>query len=179
MHIYIMRHGQSEDNAHKVVSGSRETPLSELGRHQVRIQAEKLENLAIDLIVCSPLRRALGTAEIVADHLKYPRSSIKVMEELRERNHGSLEGKSYATDEDDSGNTIAAELVEGVEPIEHLHSRVYAAFREIASDKKHKNVLIVCHMNVGRMLEVIVNDKQPLDMYSFPRLENAGAQKLI
>lgn len=166
-------------NAHKIVSGSKESPLSELGRHQVAIAAEKLAHANIDLVICSPMSRALDTAKTVADSLQYPRGNIKVMAELKERNLGVLEGKSYASDEKDTGNTIFAETVEGVEPIGQFHSRVFAAFREITDTRRHKNVLIVCHMNVGRMLRVVAQNLEPLAMYEIPRLENAKPERLI
>lgn len=174
-----MRHGQSIANAHKIVSGQQESPLSELGRHQVRINAAKLQHLDIDLIVCSPMRRAVDTAKIVADELHYPHSEIKVVENLRERGLGELEGKSYASNEEDSGNTIAAEKVRDVEPLEQFHSRIHAALRDIAGTRHHKNVLIVCHMNVGRMLQVIVHNREPLALYDMPRIENAAPLRLV
>src|SRR5687767_8838903 len=99
MRIYIMRLGQSADNARRLVSGSGQTPLSELGRHQVRLAAENAKHLGIDLIVSSPMQRSVDSAYIVADVLEYPRSSILIIDELRERNQGELEGKSYALDE--------------------------------------------------------------------------------
>ncbi len=179
MHIYTIRHGQSIANAHKIVSGSQETPLGELGKHQVRISAEKLAHLKIDLIVCSPMRRALDSAKIIADALQYPHSEIKTINELRERGLGDLEGRSYAANDDLSGNTIAAEQVNGVEPLDQFHSRVFAALREITGSRHHQNVLIVCHMNVGRMLQAIVHNLPAASMYEMPRLENAATQKLI
>jgi uncharacterized phosphatase len=178
MHIYIMRHGQSMANAHKIVSGSQESPLSELGRRQVSLAAKGLRDLQIDLIVCSPMQRARETAAIVADVIGYPQNDIRPMEELHERHLGSLEGQSYKTDEDDSGNTIASEKVEGVEPIEQFHSRIHAALRHITSDTQHKAVLVVCHMNAGRMLQVIMAGRPALAMYDLPRIENAQVRKL-
>lgn len=174
-----MRHGQSVANSQKIVSGKQETPLSQLGQHQVQIEAQKLTHLGIDLIVCSPLHRALSSAQIVADALQYPHSEIKVMPELSERGLGELEGKSYASDEQDTGNTVYAESVKGVEPIDQFHSRVYAAFREIAETRRHQNILVVCHMNVGRMLQAIVKNQPALAMYDTPRLDNAHAERLI
>lgn len=179
MHIYIMRHGQSTANAHKVVGGSQDNPLSELGKHQAEIQAKSLKDLGIDLIVCSPLQRAHQTASIVADAIGYPRGDIQIIEELRERNLGSLEGQSYASDDDDSGNTIEAEKVKDIEPIEQFRSRIHAALRHITADTKHNTVLVVCHMNAGRMLQVVMANQPTLSMYEIPRLENAQVKKLV
>lgn len=174
-----MRHGQSVANAHKTVSGDQETPLSELGRHQVRIQAEKLMHLGIDLIVCSPLHRALDTAKIVAETIQYPEREIRIIEELKERHLGDLEGRSYASDEQDAGNTSYVDTVANVEPLDQFHSRVYAAFRDIGATRHHKNVLIVCHQNVARMLQVVAQGLEPSAIYDMPRVENAHTERLI
>lgn len=174
-----MRHGQSVANAHKIVSGQQESPLSELGRHQARISAEKLAHLNIDLIVCSPMHRAVDTAKIVADTLQYPHSEIRILKELRERDLGELEGKSYATDHSLTGDTPAAEKAQGIEPIEQFHSRIHAGLREVASTRHHQNVLIICHNGVGRMLQVIVSNRPALDMYEIPVLENAHPIRIV
>lgn len=174
-----MRHGQSVANSQKIVSGDRDTPLSELGRHQVRIQAEKLMHLEIDLIACSPLHRALDSAKIVAESLQYPEREIRIIQELKERHLGDLEGRSYATDEQDSGNTSYVDTVPNAEPLDQFHSRVYAAFREIAATRRHQNILLVCHQNVARMLQVVAQGLEPKAMYDMPRVDNAQAQRLI
>jgi uncharacterized phosphatase len=172
MHIFMMRHGQSSDNAHKLVSGDRETPLTELGKHQAKLAAKKAAGLTIDLIVCSPLGRAQQTAHIVANELGLPASSIVTVQELRERDLGELEGHSYAKNERLNGNFPAVDHIRGVEPLPYFYSRVQHALREIMHLPKHKTILIVCHFNVGRMLKVVVQGKKPHDLYSEQRLEN-------
>lgn len=166
-------------NAHKITTGNQESPLSELGRHQVRIAADKLNHLEIDLIVCSPLDRALNSAKIVAETLQYPIGDIRVINELSERHLGELEGRSYASNDKISGNTVEVESAKDVEPIDQFHSRIYAAFREITTTRHHRNVLVVCHQNVARMLQVIAHNREPMAMYDIPRIENAQIIRLI
>jgi probable phosphoglycerate mutase len=174
-----MRHGQSLDNANKLVSGTRETPLTELGKHQAKLAAAKMKDLQIDKIVCSPLGRAQETARIIADVLDYPDGSILTLDELRERDLGDLEGVSYAKNERLNGNFPAVEHIRGVEPLGRLHGRVQHALRLITQDKRHKVVLIVCHFIVGRMLRVVVEGKEPRAIYDEPRLENATVYRLV
>jgi probable phosphoglycerate mutase len=173
-----MRHGQSLDNANKLVSGNRETPLTQIGKHQAKLVASKTKKLSIDRIVCSPLGRAKETARIIADALDYPDSSILTLDELRERDLGDLEGFSYAKNERLNGNFPAVEHIRGVEPLDRLHARVQHALRLIMQDKKHHNVLIVCHFIVGRMLRVVAEGKKPESIYEEPRIENATIYQL-
>ncbi|HYG83267.1 MAG TPA: histidine phosphatase family protein [Verrucomicrobiae bacterium] len=63
--IYLVRHGQSVDNASPVFQ-SLQTPLSEKGRQQAQVVAARLEKTPFEALVSSPLRRAIETAEYIA-----------------------------------------------------------------------------------------------------------------
>jgi phosphohistidine phosphatase len=77
--IYLVRHGDAvaEDEA----GSDRDRWLSPRGREATRILARLLreQSLALDAIVCSPLPRAVQTAELLAEGLDY----VGVIESLR------------------------------------------------------------------------------------------------
>ncbi|HSE61913.1 MAG TPA: histidine phosphatase family protein [Candidatus Saccharimonadales bacterium] len=177
--IYLLRHGQSQNNAHKIVSGLTETPLTELGKQQAETAGVMARALDIDLIVCSPLGRAKETAKLVAKQIGYPESEIKVMKGLAERELGNLEGMSYAKNERLNGNFPAVEHIYGVEPLPQFYSRVQHALRRILQDKTHHTVLIVSHQGVGRMLRTIAEGKPPHAMYDQTHLANATLYPLL
>lgn len=177
--IYVVRHGQSQANAHKVVAGSQESPLTELGKEQARLAGEHLLGLGIDHIVCSPMGRAQETAKIIAKVIGFPPSKIVINDNLRERTLGELESASYAHNPRHNGNYPDAETFAGVEPIAYLHGRVQSALRDVIKDTRHKNVLIVCHMNIGRMLGAIAAGYPPLGMYDVPRFQNGEVRALL
>ncbi len=88
------RHGQNVANltntfSHRVFDGD----LTELGREQATRLAVHVSSRISgrpEFLVCSPLRRARQTAEIVATHLDLP---IELeLDELRELNVGALDG---------------------------------------------------------------------------------------
>jgi uncharacterized phosphatase len=178
-HIYIVRHGQTRDNAYKIVSGSHETPLTELGREQAAQAGEHAKGLNVDLIVASPLGRAQTTAKIIADVIGYPPGDIVTMPELSERDLGKLEGTSYATNPRLNGNFPAVEHIVGVEPLAQFHSRVQHALRQLMHDKKHHCILVVSHFGVGHMLRTIVEGKKPIHMYDQPHLNNGAIYPLL
>lgn|GEM_PF-174345 len=62
----IVRHGESEANALKVIQGHRDYPLDSLGRRQAAETADWLKNQNIRRIFASPLSRAAETAEAAA-----------------------------------------------------------------------------------------------------------------
>ena len=65
--IYIIRHGQTEQNLAFRIQGQRDFPLNETGEAQARDAHDKFRELGIefDRVYTSPLSRARRTAEIV------------------------------------------------------------------------------------------------------------------
>ena len=178
-HLYLMRHGQSQANAQQVIAGSHDSPLSDIGRIQATLAGDTAKRyLHFDLIVTSPMSRALETAQIVASRVGYPAENILVLKELRERNLGNVEGQNYADTPQHNGNYEDAENVPGVEPIAHLLRRMQEVLHTL-QERPEKSVLVVAHNGCGRMLKVALRGGKPMDMYNQPRTENAIFYKLI
>jgi broad specificity phosphatase PhoE len=87
--FYFLRHGQTDWNVEGRFQGHTDILLNELGLSQARDAAAALANCPVDMLVASPLIRALTTAAIVAERLDKP---IFVDTELKERKFGSFEG---------------------------------------------------------------------------------------
>lgn len=87
----FLRHGESVGNAEARWQGQSDYVLTEKGRMQARLLAErwKLEGVKFDSIISSPLVRARETAEIIAAALKV---SVELDPVLMERNIGEMEG---------------------------------------------------------------------------------------
>ena len=94
MKLYFIRHGESEANTRRVIS-NRESPfgLTDLGRHQANILADKLKDIPITAIISSPVLRARETADILSQACDQP---YQVTEALREYDCGILEEQSDA-----------------------------------------------------------------------------------
>jgi probable phosphoglycerate mutase len=87
--FYFLRHGQTNWNVEGRFQGHTDIALNELGLSQAQDAARALANCPVDVVVASPLIRALKTAAIVAEHLGKP---LFVDSDLRERHFGGLEG---------------------------------------------------------------------------------------
>jgi broad specificity phosphatase PhoE len=85
MTIYLIRHGQSEFNAAFAADGKdpmiRDAPLTALGLAQARQVREKAAELNIQLVIASPLTRALQTAIAIFEGI----APIRVMTGHHER----------------------------------------------------------------------------------------------
>lgn len=61
-----MRHGEGVDDVEDRYGGWGDLPLSKKGRKQAENSIVKIEKFDIDLVLSSPLKRAMETAEIIA-----------------------------------------------------------------------------------------------------------------
>ena len=95
MTLYIVRHGQTEENNLKILQGHMPGTLTEQGREQVRRTAEELAKCGVDFkcIVSSDLKRAVESATIISERLNLP---VVQMEMLRERDWGEYTGITIA-----------------------------------------------------------------------------------
>lgn len=92
MLLYCVRHGETEYNAAGRIQGQLDSPLSELGYRQCAAVAEALIGQPIDLILCSPLRRASESARTIAERLNV---DIRFDDRLMEINAGLFQGRCW------------------------------------------------------------------------------------
>jgi len=154
--MYIFRHGQSEDNANFVFSGWRDSPITEEGKKQALVIADKLKDIKIDMLIASPQIRAIETMKIAMSKNKSAKGlEIITDERIKERSYGDLQGKSKleAHLEDAEGLKEIRRSFTGKPPngesIEMVCKRVADFCDEIVPlMKKNKtNVAISCHGN--------------------------------
>ena len=89
--LLVLRHGQSEWNAQGRWQGQADIALTPEGVQQARQAALKLG--AFDLIATSSLKRALHTAEIIAEHKKIV--DLHIDDRLKESHIGPWQGLTY------------------------------------------------------------------------------------
>lgn len=122
----FIRHGETEGNVRSLCQGHIDFPLTELGREQAKLSAEKIKQfLPINTLYCSDLGRAVETAKIISDKLQI--KQISYYEELRERNWGELEGQSNVKmfeqeEQENLGNLDS--LIKGLEPKNEFLNRI-------------------------------------------------------
>jgi broad specificity phosphatase PhoE len=92
MKIIFARHGESQANAAREMSNrGLKHPLTQTGRKQASLLAQKLQGQSIIRIYSSPVLRAIETSVLVAHHLGV---EYEVSEALREYDAGHLEGRA-------------------------------------------------------------------------------------
>lgn len=87
--LVLARHGQTAHNASGRLQGQVDIPLNARGREQAQALARTLARQDVDVIVSSPLGRALATAQACGEALGLPVSTDPA---LLERSFGTWEG---------------------------------------------------------------------------------------
>lgn len=90
--LILIRHGQSEHHVNDLTGGWTDTPLTELGRQQVKLLAGRLQSVVGDLparLVASDFVRAVQTADTIGEALGL---SPSLAPGLREINNGIAAG---------------------------------------------------------------------------------------
>ncbi len=151
--LYLARHGETEWNRIGRWQGATDIPLSEVGRAQARLLAERLRDRGINQVYASQLSRALETAQIVAADLGAPAPTADPR--LRERGYGAFEGLTRGECAERFPGVWERYLADrravppGAEPQAQVTERITAAMVEVAAaaDKRSDSgaILVVSH----------------------------------
>ena len=85
-HIYFVRHGESEENLDGVYRGS-SAQLTETGKEQAKLLAERIQRIGIDALIASPFARAHDTAVPIAELTGVALESSELLGEWLEPSH--------------------------------------------------------------------------------------------
>ena len=159
--VLIVRHGETEWKRQGRTQGQDDSPLTENGIKQVHELANNLSGYCLDLIITSPLGRAMQTSEILATELNI--AIIRQSPTLTERHEGLLQGLTRDTQRqkfpylfDKEGHIIPhANIPEGESLAEFL-ARVQEGLKEIAIQSTSKRLLVVTHAGVMQAIETFI-----------------------
>lgn len=144
MKLYFMRHAQTPGNARHVWVGRQDEDLSEAGQADLERVANELGDFTLNYIYTSPLKRALRTAEAVAERQK-GLPDLRVRAALQERGFGCYEGELKTPE-----NRARFNAEPTVETLESMQKRLGDVLNEI--DALLGVMLLVSHSAVYRCL---------------------------
>lgn len=166
MRIYLVRHGETELNKKQCYYGHTDVALSENGISQAKQLGEYFKNHTFDMVISSPLQRAVHTAKYI---LRDRPQQIVLDERLSEQNFGIFEGFTYGEllemypDEfrDWNSNFSNYRIPEG-ESFSDVRQRIDSFIEGLS--KKNKEVLLVAHKGtLGHLLASSL--RMPLEGY--------------
>jgi broad specificity phosphatase PhoE len=154
--VYLIRHGATTLSAEDRFAGATDVDLSDEGRRQAEALALRLSDDHIAAVYCSPMRRTIETATIVAR----PQGLTPILRDgLREINHGRWESlrrsdveaqfpQEYLEWEEDP--YIYAPL--GGESGLSVLARALPVMREVVLSHAGENVAVVSHKATIRLI---------------------------
>jgi len=156
--LYLIRHGETEQNAEGILQGKSGGNLNSKGVEQARLTGLALRNKGITAIHSSNLDRAIDTALIISDMI----GAVLIPEsQLRERNLGNLELKSwndYLQAQQASGQSHEEFKPEGGESLVEMRMRLKPFLEEITGPYQRSNLLIVGHNALNSVLLDMLTD---------------------
>lgn len=144
--FYIVRHGETENNRAKRLSGWIDTPLTDTGLEPTRKVIAKLANVHIDAIYSSDLGRAFVTAYVVARGIGFT-EEIQRLPGLREVNYGDA-ANMYSTEAYRRYPLLDRNThytPPNGESLDHMQKRVFATIAELNGAHMNASILLVCH----------------------------------
>ncbi len=183
--IYLVRHGQDEDNAHGILNGRRDSVLTSVGINQAHQTADKIAALSLDFdkVYTSPLQRAYKTAETITKRLGIAQATIHT--ELIEREFGVMSGKPHTMIEELCApailktNTVTYFLhPDGAETFPQLLIRAEKLLKHLSIEHKDDTLLLVTHGDFGKMLYAAYYDLAWIDVLKQFHFGNADILEL-
>jgi uncharacterized phosphatase len=158
--LVMVRHGETDWNQERRLQGRTDNPLNGVGRAQGRKAGQQLAADHWNVVVSSPLLRAVQTANLIAEEVGL--QSVGTIPELIERDYGSAEGLHL------NGLTepqLTAALGIG-EPEQAVARRGLAALHDLAVQFPGQRIIAVAH---GTLIRLTLSE---LTGQQYPRVLN-------
>jgi probable phosphoglycerate mutase len=182
--LILVRHGVTVHTETRKFSGGlggHNPGLTDEGRDQARATADWLAPLAdeIDVVVSSPVRRTLETAEILAARLG---TTFVTDDGLAEMEFGTWEGMTFAEVRETYPDDLETWLGSvdtgpgGGESLREIEKRVLASLERLLSEHARQTVLAVTHVTP---IKVLVTHAMGAPLESVHRMELAPASVTV
>ena len=152
--FYIARHGETENNRARRLSGWIDTPLTENGLDPTHAAITKLDGVPFDEIYSSDLGRAFTTAYVIGRGLGFTKE-IHRLSGLREVNYGDA-ANMYSSDAYELYPKLDRDthyIPPNGESLDQMQKRVFETINEINNNNTNANLLLVCHSGVMAALK--------------------------
>jgi len=158
--LFIVRHCVTDFNEKGRYLGCLDDPLNDNGRKQATELNGKISKINFDIIISSPLKRTIETAEII----KPVDFEILIDQQFIQRSVGVYEGltkeeaqKKYPDQYKRNITRIFDQAPTGGETITQVEVRIFKGLDQLLKKYKNKNILIVTHAFIGKVINKYFN----------------------
>ncbi len=154
-HLWLVRHGQIVLPDQKTFIGQQDLPLTSLGRKQMQDLKVFFEQKNLDIVLCSNLKRCLNGANLLCP------KSVPIVADVnfQEINLGTWQGQTikaiknkYPLDYLERGNNIHSYRPQNGESFQDVESRVMSTLKAYLEKYKGKNIALIAHAGVNRII---------------------------
>lgn len=164
--VTTIRHGLTELNRDRRVGGRLDVSLIEEGRRQGAEAGRAFAGTRFDVVVSSPLRRALETAELVTG---WTRDRIEIDELCTERSFGEMEGIDPAEVPERFPHVHYLRIGEvgyslnppDGETFDALHERAHRFLGGLLTRHRGRRILVFSHQNFMQQLHAAIRGHDP------------------
>jgi ribonuclease H / adenosylcobalamin/alpha-ribazole phosphatase len=164
----LLRHGQTPMSVQKRYAGRSDVPLTDAGVQEAAAAAKRLASAGLDVIVTSPLRRAVQTAQEVA---AVTGAAVVTDDGFRETDFGAWEGLTFAEVRERWPAEVTTWLADPAvappagESFTDVSERVTAALHRVLTARAGQRVLIVSHVTPIKTLVTAALLAPPAALY--------------
>lgn len=158
--LYLLRHGEVEARYHRVFGGRIDMELSPLGHQQVRALADYFRRHPPHVMYASPMRRVQQTLAPLA---QWTGLTPVILPGLREVDFGAWTGlgwqqvyERFQVSAFDWLKELEAGSIAEAESTGDFRKRVEESLVRILAESPHKEIAVVAHGGVIRMLLALV-----------------------
>ena len=161
--LIVLRHGQTDYNKQRLMTGQRDVPLTALGEEQAREAGALIKHIHIDKAYSSPLSRAFNTASLA---LKAAGQTVTIEKRaaIIEADAGQFAGRNIDTDPDILAfGRVYAIPMPGGESDKDVVARVQKFYDEevLPALARGENIMLVCHSGTMHALDVVLGLMKP------------------
>jgi probable phosphoglycerate mutase len=176
--IYIVRHGETEWNKLGKMQGGKNSDLTAKGIDNAKKLGDSLKDIDFGCIYCSPLGRAIQTAENIRGD-----KDIKIVfkEGLKEMNFGSWEGMKHKEveelyPEEQFNLWNKPQLYKPIdgENFEQLLGRTRQVIDEIIKENIHENVMVVSHAVLIKAIIAVIKNYSLSEFWNPPFINDTS-----
>ena len=167
MELIVLRHARPVSDVREEGEGAADPQLSSLGHRQAAATADYLVNEGVDHIVASTMRRAIETAQHLANRLGLP---VEKIDDLKEADH--FRNQYTPIEEMEDSHPVVREYLE--DPLSifggdyyGFRDRITSAFDQIVEHHRGQTAAVFCHgMVMGVFLQTMLGHDNPLALHS-------------
>ncbi len=169
MKLFLVRHGETEQNVAGILTGQIDGLLTEKGKAQAKEIALVLKNYTFSHIYSSDLTRCMDTTECIKEF--HPDIPVTFSKELRERNLGVFQGQhNKSVDWDSLPGDHDNRKPENGESVAELKARALDFVTELYKNHKDENILLV---SSNGWIKQIISHFSNIPSGDVPKVENA------